>query len=293
MLIRSLARVIKCASCRVFWCDATSCDLCMSRFSRHLKESALFGASRQRKFPEKQQINGFSKSVRLSEHCSQALDKQFPLFCFFIYFVAAAHSTVSHLKVLVPGKITKSEKRTWWSSTLSPKLGPFCLPGKSKWQEHTDAMTTGFSRQAWWSKHRFSRWSVGPPIRINHCLRLRQPRAGCPCDHFHFSFTLTHRNTSRPSSPRNRCFCSGTHAGQLIHHNLAVTHCSAPISVWYCVWKSNGPKDTELTHSRSHTHPEQASCRFIGTVSILIKLRCIGRQSERGGSAVMVTDANH
>lgn len=110
MLIRSLARVIKCASCFVFWCDATSCDLCMSRFSRHLKESALFGASRRRKFPEKQQINGFSKSVRLSEHCSQALDKQFPLFCFFIYFVAAAHSTVSHLKVLVPGKITKSEK---------------------------------------------------------------------------------------------------------------------------------------------------------------------------------------
>lgn len=110
VLIRSLARVIKCTSCHVFWCDATSYYLCMSGFSHDLKDSALFGASPRRKFPEKQQINGFSKSVRLSEHCSQALDKQFPLFCFFIYFVSAAHSTLSHLKVLIPAKITKSEK---------------------------------------------------------------------------------------------------------------------------------------------------------------------------------------
>lgn len=110
MLIRSLARVINGSNCHVFWCYATSCYSCMSRFSQDLKESALFGASLQRKFPEKQHINGFSKSVRLSEHCSQALDKQFPLFCFYLFIFSAAHSTVNCLKVLVPRKITKSKK---------------------------------------------------------------------------------------------------------------------------------------------------------------------------------------
>lgn len=129
MLIRSLARVIKGTNCHVFWCAATSCYLCMKRFSHDLNEPALFGASLQRKFPETQHVSGFSKSVRLSEHCSWTLDKQFPLFCFYL-FISAAHSAINCLKVLVLGEIINSEKRP--AVVVFSQNWPF-LPS---WQVH-------------------------------------------------------------------------------------------------------------------------------------------------------------
>lgn len=144
-LDQSLGRVINGFNCHVFWCYATSCYLCMSRCIHDLKDSALFGDSLRRKLPEKQHINGFSKSVRLSEHCSRALDKQFPLFCFDFFLLLTQLSMVP--KFWFPGKSPKARKHTWSSFTLSLQIGPFCFSGDSAQRNHTDTLTTGFSQQ--------------------------------------------------------------------------------------------------------------------------------------------------
>lgn len=167
MLIRSLARVINGSNCHVFWCNATSCYLCMSRFSHDLKESALFGASLQRKFPEKQHINGFSKSVRLSEHCSRALDKQFPLFCFlFIYFFCCSLNRQPSQSFGSQENHQKQENARGRHPCFLPKSAHSAFLASPRDKNIQTLSHQAFpSRPA--SKHRFNWWLIRHPIMIN------------------------------------------------------------------------------------------------------------------------------